>query len=372
MIIGGKIVSRYLERDIIIWLNSIHISNSSIERIYNYFPDIRDILDIDPKFFYKIPGLKEEQINRIINNRKLDTIDKTLEKLKDNNINTITILDDNYPVSLNYIYDKPYVLYYKGSLFEEDELSMAIVGARKATSYGKWVCEKFTKELVDLGVTIVSGLALGIDAIAHKTAIENNGRTIAILGNGLDIKYPSRNEYLYDKIDQHGSIVSEFPLTTQPLAYNFPQRNRIISGLSKAVIVVEAKEKSGSLITAHHAIEQGKDVFAVPGNINSVYSGGVNKLIKDGAYPLLSLDDILEVVSELKDKAMEDKKNNLDYTNLSETEIKVVNTLKDGPVHSDVIVYKTGLDASTVISVLTILELKGIIKELTSRTFAIS
>lgn len=365
-------MGNYLEQDILIWLNNLHISNSLIEKLFNYFPDIRDILEIDLNILYKIPGMKEEHIKRIINNRSSDKIDKILKELEENNINTITFLDDNYPISLNNIYDKPTVLYYKGEFSEEDRLSIAIVGARKATSYGKWACEKFTKEFVDMGVTIVSGLALGIDAIAHKTALENNGRTIAILGNGVDIKYPAKNEHLYDKINQNGVIMSEFPMNTQPLAYNFPQRNRIISGLSKVVIVIEAKEKSGSLITAHHALEQGKDVFAVPGNINSIYSGGTNKLIKDGAFPLLEMDDILEVVSDLKYKAMDNKKDSLDYSNLSETEIKIINTLKEGPIHSDMIVYKTGLDASTVISMLTILELKGIIKELTRRTYSIS
>ena len=166
--------------------------------------------------------------------------------------------------------------------------------------------------------------------------------------------------------------MSEFPMGTQPLAYNFPQRNRIISGLSRAVIVIEAKEKSGSLITAHHALEQGKDVFAVPGNINSIYSSGTNKLIKDGAFPLLSIDDILEEIKDLKLRSANNRNKDLDYSALSESEIKIVNLLKDGPTHSDMIVYKTGLDTSTVTSILTILELKGIIKELTSRTFCIS
>lgn len=372
MIIGGRVMNRYSGKDILIWLNSLHISNAAIDKMINYFSDIREIVEIDSNTFYKIPGLKEDQAKKIINNRRSNNIYEVLKDLEDKDIKAITCLDEEYPLSLNYIFDKPPVLYYRGNINYEDELPIAIVGSRKSTAYGKWVCEKFTKELVDLGVTIVSGLALGIDAIAHKTALENGGRTIAILGNGLDVVYPSRNGKLYDEISKNGVVMSEFPIGTQPLAYNFPQRNRIISGLSKAIIVIEAKEKSGSLITAHHALEQGKDVFAVPGNINSIYSGGTNKLIKDGAFPLLSLDDILEEVSDLRLRAMDKKSEDLDYSTLSETEIKIVNLLKDGPVHSDILVYKTGLDASTVISILTILELKGIIKELTSRTFCIS
>lgn len=373
MTIGGRVMNnKYCEKDILVWLNSLHINNSSINKIINYFSDIREILELDNDLLYSIPELQEVHIKKIINNRSFSKIDEVLKQLEDNEIKSITCLDDDYPDSLNYVYDKPSVLYYKGNFKEENEISLAIVGARKATAYGKYVCEKFTKELVELGVTIVSGLALGIDAIAHKTALDNGGRTIAILGNGLDIKYPSRNKQLYDEIIENGVIMSEFPLGTQPLAYNFPQRNRIISGLSRAVIVIEAKEKSGSLITAHQALEQGKDVFAVPGNINSVYSGGTNKLIKDGAFPLLSIDDILEEVIDLKLKSIDKKSKDIDYSALSESEIKIINLLKEGPVHSDIIVYKTGLDTSAVTSILMILELKGIIKELTSRTFCIS
>ena len=254
---------------------------------------------------------------------------------------------------------------------EEDSLSIGIVGSRKATSYGKWACEKFSKELVKMGVTIVSGLALGIDTVAHKTAIKEGGRTIAVLGNGIDIVYPKNNKELYADIINNGMILTEFPLKTPPLAYNFPQRNRIIAGLSLGIIVIEAKEKSGSLITAHLALDQGKDVFALPGNINSLYSKGTNKLIKDGARPLLDIEDIIEEISQLQVKISQDKKSKIDYTDLSEVEIKIVDTLKEGPLHSDLIAYKTGLDISAVISIITILELKGIIKELTSRTFTL-
>lgn len=371
MIIGGRLMRNYLEREILIWLNSINVSNFSIKKLSNYYSDLRDILVIDSDNLFRVPGIKKEQIQRIITNRKVEKIEYMLNQLEKNRIKTITYLDDDYPESLNYVYDPPTVLYYNGE-FEEDQLAIAIVGARKSTAYGRWACEKFTKELVGLGVTIVSGLALGIDSIAHKTALKNNGRTIAVLGNGLDVRYPKRNESLYEEISQNGVVMSEFPMGTQPLAYNFPQRNRIISGLSLAVVVIEAKEKSGSLITAHNALEQGKDVFAVPGNINSIYSGGTNKLIKDGAFPLLEIDDILDEIYELRQKTIIAKKDNINYSNLSETEIKIIESLKEGPVHSDIIVHKTGLDMSTVNSVLTVLELKGIIKELTSRTYTIS
>ena len=234
-------------------------------------------------------------------------------------------------------------MYIKGEILEEDSLSLAIVGSRKATAYGKWACEKFSRELVDLGVTIVSGLAAGIDTVAHKTAVNNGGRTIGVLGNGIDIVYPKKNISLFEKIVENGAVISEFPLGTPPLPYNFPQRNRIISGLSMGVIVIEAQEKSGSLITAHHALEQGKEVFALPGNINSIYSGGTNKLIKDGAIPLLDIEAIIDEVHELRLKQRSNKVVNIDYSNLSETEIKVIELLKEAPLYIDVIAYRIGL-----------------------------
>ncbi len=365
-------MGRYSEREILIWLKSINISNLSVKRLNDYFSDLRELLELNPDRLLKTPGIKTEQLQRIVNNRNEDKIEHILQGLEKNQIKTTTYFDNDYPLRLRYIYDSPLVIYHQGEFVEEDKLSMAIVGARKSTPYGKWACEMFTKELVALGVTIVSGLALGIDSIAHKTTLKYGGRTIAVLGNGLDIRYPKNNEKLYGEISQNGVLISEFPLGTQPLAFNFPLRNRIISGLSLGVVVIEAKEKSGSLITAHHALEQGKDVFAVPGNINSIYSGGTNKLIKDGAFPLSDIDDILEEIYEIKQKSLKKKNDRIDYSQLSDTEIKITEVLKDGPVHSDIIIHKTGLDTSTVVSVLTILEIKGIIKELTSRTYAIS
>ncbi len=223
-----------------------------------------------------------------------------------------------------------------------------------------------------MGVTIVSGLALGIDAIAHKTALENGGRTIAVLGNGIDEIYPKRNSCLYKTIIDSGAIITEVPLGMPPLPYNFPQRNRIIAGLSLGIIVIEAKEKSGSLITAHHALEQGKDIFALPGNINSIYSGGTNKLIKDGARPLLDIEDLIEEISILQENSLKIKQETINYENLSSTEQMIVKTLEKGPIHCDLISSKTGIQISTVISALTILEMKGIIKEYSNQIFTLN
>ena len=359
------------ERDILIWLNSIGINNRVCGILYNYFSDLRELFTIDKDIIYKIKGIKEKDLNKITNNRNAENLKKLLEYLDQNNIRVITIFDQDYPKNLQYIYDKPYVLYQKGELADDDAISIGIVGARKATTYGKWACEKFAKELANLGITIISGLALGIDSIAHKTAMEQGGRTIGVLGCGIDQIYPKQNRELYRQMENKGSILTEFPLQTPPMAYNFPQRNRIIAGLSLGIIVIEAKEKSGSLITAHQALEQGKDIFALPGNINSIYSGGTNKLIKDGANPLLSIDDLLEEIYELKERKLRYRKNEINFSELGETETKIVEAMKDGPIHCDLISYKTGINISTVISTLTILELKGIIKELNNQIFTL-
>ncbi|MBC8590495.1 DNA-protecting protein DprA [Lachnospiraceae bacterium NSJ-29] len=362
----------YKEREILIWLNSIGVTNKSIDKLNMHFSDLREILEVKNIELIRKTGINEEYIDKILKNRKKDSLQRVFYRLHENKISTITIFDDNYPESLLNIFDKPYVLYKKGEMLQTDNLAIGIVGARKSTAYGKWACEKFAAELAHMGVTIVSGLALGIDTIAHKTAVEKGGRTLAILGNGLDHIYPKRNAGLYNEIVNHGAILSEFPLGTPPLAYNFPQRNRIISGLSLGVIVIEAKEKSGSLITAYHALEQGKDIFALPGNINSIYSQGTNKLIKDGARPLLDIEDLIEEIRELQIKVSERKKERVDNSNLSDIEIKVIKTMEEGPIHCDLISYKTGIDIATVISVLTILELKGIIKELNNQRFTLS
>lgn len=360
-----------LERDIFIWLNSKGVSNKAIQELKDYFLDLREILNTNKRLIDYV-GINNKSLKRIPNKIDIKEIEEYFSLLKEENIDTITILDEDYPERLKDIPSKPLVLYKKGNIIEEDNLCMAIVGSRKTTAYGRWACEKFTKELVNLGVTIVSGIALGIDTIAHGTALENGGRTIGVIGSGLDIIYPKSNERLYDRIINNGAILSEFPLNTQPLAYNFPQRNRIISGLSCGIIVVEAKEKSGTLITAHHGLEQGKDIFAIPGNINSIYSKGTNKLIKDGAIPLLDIDDILNEVYELKlikEKEKEEKLLNID---LSESEMKIIEVIKKGPSHCDTIVNLTGISISQVTSILTILEIKGLITESTSRTFIIA
>lgn len=348
------------------------VGNRNIERIQTHFKSLKDFWLSSNDDINLMNNIKDNIKRKIIYNRSNNSIKDLLKNIERQNVKVVTIYDENYPDSLKYIDDNPKVLFLKGDIIDDDNLAMAIVGSRKATSYGKWVCEKFTRELVELGVTIVSGLASGIDTVAHKTALSNGGRTIGVLGNGIDIVYPKKNLSLYNEMELKGGIITEFPMGTQPLAYNFPMRNRIISGLSLGVIVIEAQEKSGSLITAHLALEQGKDVFSVPGNINSIFSGGTNKLIKDGAKPLLDIDDVLEEIYQLKSKRTEKNEKAINYMDYSESELKIIRLLEEGPLHSDAIAYKLNMDISDVISILTILELKNIVNELSSRVFTIS
>ena len=216
------------------------------------------------------------------------------------NKGTVKILklsDRAYPANLKKISYAPEVLYYKGSLSPSDKLAVAVVGARFATTYGRQVTQKLVFDLVRAGLTIVSGLARGIDSVAHKAAIDSGGRTIAVLGTGVDLVYPPENKGLADAIIKNGALVSEFPLGFAPKASNFPARNRIISCLALGVVVTEAALDSGSMITAGCAAEQGREVFAVPGPINSKMSAGTNNLLKEGVHPATSAEDILDIIA---------------------------------------------------------------------------
>lgn len=361
----------FSNKDMLIWLNSIGISNKSIGYLYDAFENIADIWHIPKSDLQSIGVLRSSTIDKIIKHRDNGILENIIETLEKSNIKVYTVEDSDYPKSLLNIVDRPMVLYSKGTFIDE-EPAIAIVGSRKATAYGQWACEKFTRALTKLGITIISGLAQGIDIIAHEVALKEGAKTVGVLGNGIDVIYPKKNANTYKEMEKNGCILTEFPLGTKPLSYNFPQRNRIISGLSLGIIVIEAKEKSGSLITAHHGLEQGKDVFAVPGNINSLYSSGTNKLIKDGASPLLKIDDILEEIYELRNIVNKNKEECINFSDFSDDEVKIIQLLKEEPTHSDILAIKTGYNISTVMGILTGLELKGVIKELSRNIFSLS
>jgi DNA processing protein len=283
------------------------------------------------------------------NDTELSSICSIIEK---NHIKTVKIDETLYPTMLSSIGDAPFLLFYKGNIERlKSAISVAVVGSRNATIYGRNASALISKTLARSGINVVSGMAKGIDTYAHKSSIDNNGYTCAVLGCGIDIIYPKENSLLYDELCSKGCIISEFIPGTQPLPYNFPIRNRIISGLCEIVIVVEAGLKSGSLITSSSATEQGRDVMAVPGSIFSDESIGTNMLIKDGAYPLTCVKDIFDILK-------------VDYipnsiTSFNNTQKKLFNIIKDTPVHIDDIIKLTNIDIKQLYELLFELQLKN-------------
>ncbi|MFW5647476.1 MAG: DNA-processing protein DprA [Candidatus Alkaliphilus sp. MAG34] len=358
------------KKDIVIWLSHIEgIGNRDIKCLINYFHNnIEEVWYAGRKHIVNALGGKEELANKIMENRDEQFFIKISKALKDNNIFPLTIYDSAYPSKLKNIYDPPYTIFIKGNKIEFDMPLISIVGTRRATPYGKWAAHRFAKELAEWGVGIISGLALGVDTCGHKGALDGNGYTIGVLGCGLDQYYPASNRALMDKIFERGCVISEYCLGTPPLKYHFPARNRIVSGLSDGVIVIEAPEKSGALITADFALDQGKDIYALPGNINNIQSRGVNKLIRDGARILLEIDDIIE---NLKYRYSMHKTNTeqLAKNDLSELETQVFNIVKRNPINIDLIINETGIKASELNPILTILEIKGYINQMPGKIF---
>jgi DNA processing protein len=280
----------------------------------------------------------------------------------------VTLLDDAYPPLLKEIPDPPPYLYLKGELPPPAQ-TIAVVGSRRASDYGLAATRRLTADLSASGVTIVSGLAQGIDAAAHKAALQSGGATIGVLGCGIDIVYPSANRNLYREMAEHGAIVTEFAPGTPPEAPNFPRRNRIISGLSRGVLVVEAAERSGSLITARFALEQGREVFAVPGSINSQASRGANCLIKQGAKLVESVADIIAELSP-PGQALPVWARQQQFS-LNPDEETLCNLLGTGPLHIDELTVRSGLTASAVSVMLLRLELLGAIVQLSGKNFTL-
>lgn len=369
-----------------VWLSSLSISPRNRIKLLNCFKDPKNIWEASKADLQELDFISEATVNRIIDKKHKDKVSGYIKSITELGLEIITIEDDKYPCYLKSIYDPPVVLYVKGTIVP-DENAIAIVGSRNATFYGNEIAEEFAFRLACMGIAIVSGMARGIDSSAHKGALKARGRTIAVLGCGHDIVYPAENKKLMEEISNNGAVISEFLPGTQPIAMNFPLRNRIISGLSIGTMIVEAAEKSGSLITAEYAIEQGREVFAVPGNINSINSRGTNKLIKDGAKITTCIEDILEELNIYNinaglagknnyDERKENKENRglFDKTSikgLSPEELQIVELLMYEPTHIDILVNKTGYSIERINTVMTMLELKGIVEQLPGKIFKI-
>lgn len=301
-------------------------------------------------------GLGTKTIRKFVRARDDLDLEAELGRVHKAGFTLLTLGDSEFPADLREIDSPPIVLYIWGEIRPEDRLAAAIVGTRRATPYGKAVAREFAAGLAVSGVTIVSGLARGIDGIAHQAAVEVGGRTIAVLGSGVDQIYPPEHRKLASAIVQNGAVISDYPLGTRPEGGNFPPRNRIISGLSLAVVVVQAGKRSGALITANFAADQGKDVFGVPGRIYDRGSQGTNRLISQGAFPATSVDDVLEVLNLDAIARAAPKQAALPK---NEAERQVLEALSAKPIHIDELSARCELPISELAACLSMLELRG-------------
>ncbi|MGI6373167.1 MAG: DNA-processing protein DprA [Caldicoprobacterales bacterium] len=311
------------------------------------------------------PQLSVNVVNEIINQRQQRVLDRIYETTNSADYRIVTLLDEEYPDLLKQIFDPPPVLYCKGMSLKDINPSVAIVGSRRSTGYGRQMAEKFGFQLAEAGVTVVSGLARGIDAMSHHGALKAGGKTVGVLGCGIDRVYPPENRKLYSTMEEEGAIVSEYPPGTSPLAGNFPARNRIISGLASGVLVIEAGLKSGALITVDFALEQGRDVYALPGNINVPQSAGTNKILKEGAKLVTDVQDILEDLGI----SQEDPGNASEPLQLDFFETQVYNALQEGERHLEELAKDTKIEIHKLNAVLTMLEVKGIVKQMPGKIF---
>ncbi len=349
------------EREYLICLSSFFpFGPARLSLLLSYFGSAKKVWDASNSSLVSV-GLRDKLVFDFDCYRKKFSPREYLGKLDKLKIKVFVKSDSDYPKNLLEIDSAPLVIYVLGEIQDEDCNAIAIVGSRKMTSYGKEVTEVFSSEFSNVGITIVSGLARGIDTIAHKIALESGGRTIAVLGSGIDVIYPPENRMLALEIAKNGALVSEFPLGYPALRPNFAFRNRIISGLSKAVLVVEGEKKSGTLLTASHAAEQGRVVFAVPGQITSPMSGASEFLIKNGARIAFSPADVLE---ELDLQFRLDKNKALKVAPTDEVESKILEIISRESLHLDEISRILGLEVSLISAKLSLMEIKGLVKSL--------
>ena len=319
-----------------------------------------------PQDALQAAGLSPKLAERVAQVRLDVDLDKLIEKIQSQGIEVLTWEDELYPPRLKEIDQPPPVLYVRGALTTEDSWAVAVVGTRRVSAYGRQVAEELASFLASSGVTVVSGLARGVDAIAHQAALKAGGRTIAVLGCGVDRIYPPEHTQLAEKMIASGALVSDYAPGTPPDASNFPPRNRIISGLAMATVVVEAGETSGALITAQFATDQGREVFAVPGNIYAPQSKGTNRLIAQGAHPLLSARDLLDILNltRVTEQRLVRKALPAD-----ETEAKLMSVLTHEPLHMDEIRNQTGLPIERVSATLVMMELKGMVRQVGGQNY---
>lgn len=346
-----------------------HTSRALLER----FGTAGSALDASVPSLREVAGVGPKLADKLARARRDHDAERELELCRRGNARIIPRGDASFPPSLEDIPDPPVLLYAKGSIEARDQLAIALVGSRRCTPYGMRIAERLAGALARVGMTVVSGLARGIDAAAHRGALKAGGRTIGVMANGLSQVYPPEHEELARQIADAGAVLSEMPMEQGPLAGLFPQRNRIISGLCQGVVVVEATPRSGSLSTAAHAMEQNRDVFAVPGPVDSLSSQGCHRLIRDGARLVETVDDILEelgpLVREVRPSQTETPVRHPAELTLSDQERTLLGQLDDRPSAIDELIARTGLAASQVLATLSVLEMRRLVRRLPGHLF---
>ena len=348
--------------------NAPGIGSARLKRLLEHFGSIENAWQASDAELQAV-GLPSNSIRSLLRTRQSLQLDREMERLEALGFSVLTWQDPLYPEPLLETHDPPPALYLWGEFAPIDRWSVAVVGTRRASSYGRLIAEEIAHGLASQGVTVVSGMARGIDGIAHRAALDAGGRTLAVLGSGLDRLYPPEHRKLAQNISENGAVISDYPLGTPPEGSNFPPRNRIISGLSAATIVVEAGKSSGALITAEFGAEQGREVFAVPGNINSPNSAGTNRLIRDGAHPYLDLTDVLQALNlevAVQQQAVQQR------LPADETELALLGQLSSDPVHIDTLLQRMDQPVAKITAALALLELKGQVRQVGGMNYVLT
>lgn len=353
-------------RDYTLWLDTLRLTSKDEKLLKDLGLDAQALFTESETSIAMQLAPYPKLCDRILTYRNKDYLEQHLQILERLGIRAYVVEDEGYPEELRMIEEPPRVLYVRGAYNPTTMMknSISIVGARKHTAYGTWVCKEIVRALAGQDVTIVSGLALGIDGIAHQAALDAGLRTFAVLGNGLDRIYPATHEQLGKRVEEAGALLSEYPPYVPPKPYHFPQRNRLISALTKATVIVEAQEQSGSLITGRLAAEQGKEVFAVPGNIDSLYSRGTNRLILDGAIPLLDMNQLTDLFESQKE--VNEKPNLEKYDTL---EKHILEMVWSGAKTTEELIRNLEYPTSEVMAKLTLLEIMGLIEDVGNGVF---
>jgi len=347
------------------------LGNVVLKRLFERFLDVKAIFEADFFDLMGVEGLRKGIARRILDGGLPERAEKEMRKAENAGAKVLTYQDPDYPVLLRELHNPPMVLFVKGRKIPLEQTFVGLVGSRNPTHYGLKAAQKISMDLAKRGVGVVSGLARGIDAAAHGGCLRGEGFTVGVLGTGIDVVYPKSNGKLFEEMIHKGAVVSEFPMGTAPEPRNFPIRNRVISGLSRGVAVVEAARKSGSLITAALALEQNREIFAVPGSIDSFKSAGTHWLIKQGAKLIENADDILDELWFLKEgmRTQKPRKATLPQGRMESVERGIYDLIEDYPIHIDQIARTVSMDAGRLAMILLKMELNGIIRQLPGKMY---